>query len=140
MNGAGAGNGGNGDDTIAITNAGSDGSGNVIEGDGGNDHLSGASSADLLNGGADADVLSGNPSFVELRKRQIKHRTLERIERQTRAFAEKRAREEQEADRDAQKALAEARERAYDAVSLISFDGMQYRHDIAAAAAEGQSG
>ena len=33
--------------------------------------------------------------------------------------------------------LAEARERAYDAVSLISFDGMQYRRDIAAAAAEG---
>ena len=33
--------------------------------------------------------------------------------------------------------LAEARERAYHAVSLISFDGMHYRSDIAARAAEG---
>ena len=33
--------------------------------------------------------------------------------------------------------LIQARERAYRAVSLIRFDGMQYRHDIAASAAEG---
>lgn len=33
--------------------------------------------------------------------------------------------------------LTTARERAYRAVSQIRFDGMQYRHDIAAAAAEG---
>ena len=33
--------------------------------------------------------------------------------------------------------LAQARDRAYGAVSLIRFDGMQYRHDIAASAAEG---
>jgi phosphoribosylamine--glycine ligase len=33
--------------------------------------------------------------------------------------------------------LAEARERAYEAVSRISFEGMQYRGDIAARAAEG---
>jgi phosphoribosylamine--glycine ligase len=34
--------------------------------------------------------------------------------------------------------LTQARERAYRAVSLITFDGMQYRHDIAASAAEGE--
>jgi phosphoribosylamine--glycine ligase len=33
--------------------------------------------------------------------------------------------------------LTQARDRAYRAVSLIRFDGMQYRHDIAASAAEG---
>ena len=33
--------------------------------------------------------------------------------------------------------LAEARERAYHAASLISFEGMHYRSDIAARAAEG---
>ncbi|MEA2521735.1 MAG: phosphoribosylamine---glycine ligase [Actinomycetota bacterium] len=33
--------------------------------------------------------------------------------------------------------LTQARERAYRAVSLIGFDGMQFRHDIAASAAEG---
>jgi phosphoribosylamine--glycine ligase len=33
--------------------------------------------------------------------------------------------------------VAEARERAYEAVSRISFDGMRFRSDIAAKAAEG---
>ena len=33
--------------------------------------------------------------------------------------------------------LTQARNRAYRAVSMVRFDGMQYRHDIAAAAAEG---
>jgi len=35
--------------------------------------------------------------------------------------------------------IASARERAYEAVSLISFDGAQYRHDIAALAAQTSS-
>jgi phosphoribosylamine--glycine ligase len=34
------------------------------------------------------------------------------------------------------KSLAEARDRAYAAVSLISFEGMHYRMDIAQGAAE----
>jgi phosphoribosylamine---glycine ligase len=38
------------------------------------------------------------------------------------------------------KDLAQARERAYGAVSLISFDGMQYRRDIAARAAQEERG
>lgn len=35
--------------------------------------------------------------------------------------------------------LGEARARAYEACGRLSFDGMQYRHDIAEAAAEGES-
>lgn len=57
------------------------------------------------------DVVSGDPSFIDLRKRRLQHRTLARVEVQTRAFAEKRAREEQQADREAQQALADARNR-----------------------------
>jgi phosphoribosylamine-glycine ligase len=33
--------------------------------------------------------------------------------------------------------VSEARDRAYQAVGLISFDGVRYRHDIAAASGVG---
>jgi ABC-2 type transport system permease protein len=56
------------------------------------------------------DVLAGDPSFTELRKRRVRHRTLERVERQTQTFIERRAREEQQANADAQGALGGAQE------------------------------
>ena len=62
----------------------------------------------LLNG---LDVLVGDQSLITLRERRIRHRTLEQLEVQIRAFAETRADEEQRADEDAREALAEARER-----------------------------
>jgi len=57
------------------------------------------------------DVLAGDESFVELRRRRVQHRTLTTVEARTRAFAEERAIEEQQATADAQTALAEAQQR-----------------------------
>jgi ABC-2 type transport system permease protein len=57
------------------------------------------------------DVLAGDESFIPLRDRRVRHRTLERVEAQTRRFVEQRAREEQQAEKDAQAALEDARSR-----------------------------
>jgi ABC-2 type transport system permease protein len=57
------------------------------------------------------DVLAGDEGFVGLRKRRVRHRTLERVEAQTRTFAAQRTAGEQQADEDARKALADAQER-----------------------------
>jgi ABC-2 type transport system permease protein len=57
------------------------------------------------------DVLAGDESFVGLRRRRVRHRTLERVEAQTRAFVEQRTAGEQHAEQEAQKALADAEER-----------------------------
>lgn len=57
------------------------------------------------------DVLAGDDAFVGLRKRRVRHRTLERVEAQTRAFVEQRTAGEQQAEQEAQKALADAQER-----------------------------
>ena len=57
------------------------------------------------------DVLAGDDSFVELRRRRVQHRTLTTVEARTRAYAEKRAVDEQQATADAQAALAEAQQR-----------------------------
>lgn len=57
------------------------------------------------------DVLAGDESFIPLRDRRVRHRTLERVEAQTRRFVEQRAREEQQAEKDAQAALEDARAR-----------------------------
>ncbi len=57
------------------------------------------------------DVLAGDDSFVELRRRRVLHRTLTTVEARTRAYAEQRAVEEQQATADAQTALAEAQQR-----------------------------
>jgi len=54
------------------------------------------------------DVLAGDDAFIALRKRRVRHRTLERVEAQTRTFIERRSREEQQAAADAQAALDNA--------------------------------
>jgi ABC-2 type transport system permease protein len=57
------------------------------------------------------DMLAGDDSFIALRSRRVKHRTLETLEARTREFVEKRATDEQEAQLDAQRALAKAQGR-----------------------------
>lgn len=71
------------------------------------------------------DVLVGDDSFVALRKRRVKHRTLTTVEARTQAFSDQRANEEQEARRDAQQALADAQSRLNQRVTEV-----QSRTDI----------
>jgi ABC-2 type transport system permease protein len=54
------------------------------------------------------DVLLGDESFIDLRNRRVRHRTLRRVEAQTRQFIERRTAEEQQAESEAEKALSEA--------------------------------
>jgi gliding motility-associated transport system permease protein/gliding motility-associatede transport system auxiliary component len=57
------------------------------------------------------DVLVGDESFISLRNKRMAHRTLERVENQTRAFINQRLEEEEQAEADADRALKEAQER-----------------------------
>jgi ABC-2 type transport system permease protein len=57
------------------------------------------------------DTLVGDESFIALRNRRVRHRTLARVEEQTRTFVEQRWQEEIEAESRAQQALAEAQRR-----------------------------
>ena len=57
------------------------------------------------------DVLVGDESFVTLRNRRVRHRTLTTVEANTRSYIEQRAIEEQQAEGEADQALAEAQSR-----------------------------
>ncbi len=57
------------------------------------------------------DVLAGDESFIQLRRRRVQHRTLTTVEARTRAYADRRAQEEQQAQAEAQQALAQAQQR-----------------------------
>jgi len=57
------------------------------------------------------DMLVGDHSFIDLRKKRLKHRTLEKVENRTSEFVERRLAEEAEAEDQAQQALAGAQGR-----------------------------
>ncbi len=57
------------------------------------------------------DVLVGDESFISLRNKRMAHRTLERVESQTRSFIDQRLKEEEQAQAEADRALQEAQER-----------------------------
>jgi ABC-2 type transport system permease protein len=57
------------------------------------------------------DVLMGDESFVALRDRRVKHRTLQRVEDRTQEFFERRVAEEKDAEAEADQALADAQKR-----------------------------
>ena len=65
------------------------------------------------------DMLMGDESFVTLRKRRAQHRTLERVESQTRDYVQQRIKEEQDAEAEAQTALAEAQQRLNERVGEV---------------------
>ena len=65
------------------------------------------------------DTLIGDESFVALRNRRVRHRTLARVEDQTRAFIEQRTQEEGEAERRAEEALADAQKRLDERVAEV---------------------
>ena len=75
------------------------------------------------------DSLLEDDSFVELRSRRARHRTLERVEAQTAEFVEQRTLDEQQAEEDAEVALADAQNRLNERVAEV-----QNRTDIDAQA------
>jgi ABC-2 type transport system permease protein len=65
------------------------------------------------------DQLAGDETFVELRKRRPKHRTLDALEARTREHTERQLKEAKEADEAAEKQLKDAQQALDDAVAEI---------------------
>jgi ABC-2 type transport system permease protein len=65
------------------------------------------------------DILVGDESFIALRNKRIRHRTLERVEEQTRNFVEQRVADEQLAESEAEIALADAQRRLDEKVNEV---------------------
>jgi ABC-2 type transport system permease protein len=65
------------------------------------------------------DSLIGDESFVALRNRRVRHRTLARVEAQTQDFIEQRTLEEQSAEQEAEEALAAAQRRLDERVAEV---------------------
>ena len=70
----------------------------------------------LLNA---VDRLAGDDSFIDLRKRRRAHRTLERVEAQTRSYEEDRLEETRVAEQEAEEKLKAAQERLDAAVQAL---------------------
>ena len=66
------------------------------------------------------DTLVGDNSFVALRNRRVRHRTLARVEAQTQSYIEQRTQEEQAAEQEAQEALSAAQRRLDEKVAEVS--------------------
>lgn len=71
------------------------------------------------------DELVGDDSFISLRNRRVKHRTLEYVEKQSLEYQQRRAEDEQKAEAEAQAALAEAQRRLDERVAEV-----QQREDV----------
>jgi ABC-2 type transport system permease protein len=68
------------------------------------------------------DVLAGDDSFIDLRSRRARHRTLQRVEASKRAFLEAANKAEKRADREAEEELARRREQLRERVEEIEKD------------------
>ena len=65
------------------------------------------------------DTLLGDESFIDLRSRRARHRTLERVEAQTAEFINQRRQDEQQAEQEAEEALAQAQARLDERVAEL---------------------
>ena len=66
------------------------------------------------------DDLVNDSSFIDLRKKRVRHRTLTSVEERTRQYHDQRVLEEQKAEEDAGKALADAQSRLNEKVKKVS--------------------